>query len=330
MVNDSRLRNVNALTLQWHAGASTIAFEAFRSWCLALLKPTLRFDGAIWGVLDDPDVAAAQRINSAHLHRLPEAALDGLEHIRADEFSDRRPCGRVVTVALADPIWAQPAHAGMLEHGHRHDLMNTASIRFAVANLPGQQFILLARKADAYRFSADEAGTFELLAPHMMQAYATSRTLFLDSSRTGDRRASGFAVAMIDRAGVIHDQHARFVPMLRREWSDWPGKRLPEPLLELTARRAGTRWRFLGEQVSADFVPVDDLYLVTVRPRHVADVLTPREGEVAVRYAAGGNFREIAESLNLAPATVRSHLRNVFGKLQIRNKSQLAASLRHG
>ena len=37
MVNDGRLRNANALTLQWHAGASTIDFEAFQAWCLALL-----------------------------------------------------------------------------------------------------------------------------------------------------------------------------------------------------------------------------------------------------------------------------------------------------
>lgn len=328
MFNDSRLRNANALTLQWHAGASTIGFEAFQAWALALLKPALRFDGAIWGVFGDPDVAAPRRINGAHLHRIPEAALDQLEHVRSDDFSDKRTPARALAICLADPAWSQPAHEALREHGRRHGITNSLSIRFADGNPAGQQFLLLTRKAQAHRFSPDEAGNFELLAPHMMQAYATCRKLFLESRQVGDRRSSGWAVAMIDRAGVIHDQHARFVPMLRREWSDWPGKRLPEPLLELTARRAGTRWRFIGEQVSADFEPVDDLYLVMVRPRHAIDVLTPREGEVAQRYAAGGNFREIAESLELAPATVRSHLRNVFGKLKIRNKSQLAVALR--
>lgn len=336
-MNDSRLRRANALTLQWHAGASTIGFEAFQAWALALLKPALRFDGAVWGVVgatggvgvnDDRKGATPPRINGAHLHRVPQAALDQLEHVRLDDFSDKRPPARALTICLADLAWAQPEHAALREHARQYGMTNALSICFVDGNPAGRQFVLLTRKALAHRFSPDETERFELLAPHMMQAFATCRKLFLESRQVGGRQSSGHAVAMIDRAGVVHDPHVRFVPMLRREWSDWPGKRLPEPLLELTARRAGTRWRFVGEQVAADFEPVDDLYLVTVRPRQSVDALTPREGEVAQRYAAGGNFREIAETLELAPATVRSHLRNVFAKLKIRNKSQLAAALR--
>jgi DNA-binding CsgD family transcriptional regulator len=328
VLNEGRLRNANALTLKWHAGASTIGFEAFQPWCLALLKPRMRFDGAIWGVLDDADSSAERRIQSAHLHRIAEAAFADFERVRAYDLGAREPLSSVVNMCLADLVWEEPAHAAVRDHGRRNGMMNSLLMRFATPDSPGLQFVLLTRKSAAHRFSLDEAASFELLAPHMMQAFATCRKIFLDSSQDRDKRVIGFAAAMVDRAGVIHDQNARFVPMLRREWSDWKGKRLPEPLLELTARRSGTRWRFLGMQVSADFVPVDDLYLVTARPRHAADSLTQRETEVAQRYAAGRNFREIAEALNLAPATVRSHLRNVFSKLQIRNKSQLAQALR--
>ena len=328
MVSESRIHHANALTLQWHAAALTLGLEAFQSWCLASLKPQLRFDCAVWGLLSDAGAATGRRINSAHVHRVGDDVIDRLEALRGDDFAATRAPGNAVSISLSDPAWAGPAHTELRDHARRHGLLNTLSIRFADAQASGQQFILLGRKTAGQRFGAEDVRTFELLAPHMMQAYVTCRRLFLDSALVGDRRSAALAVAMVDRAGMVHDQHARFVPMLQREWSDWPGHRLPEPLLELTARRAGTRWRFLGAQVTADFVPVDNRYLVTLRPRHVSDVLTPRENEVAQRYAAGGNFREIAESLNLAPATVRSHLRNVFGKLQIRNKSQLAASLR--
>lgn len=221
-----------------------------------------------------------------------------------------------------------PEQAELREIVRRHGMTNSLLMRHAVPGAPGEQVILLTRKAIAHRFSAVEALQFEWLAPHMMQAFATCRKLFVESSHADDRRATGFAAAMVDRGGVIHDNQANFVAMLRREWSDWPGKQLPEPLLDLVERRAGTRWRFVGMQVTADFEPVDDLTLIAARPRHLADALTGRESEVAQRYAAGANFREIALALALAPATVRSHLRNVFGKLQVRNKTQLAVAMR--
>lgn len=306
----------------------TFGLAAFQSWCLATLKPHLRFDGAIWGLRSDAEGQAGRRINIAHVHRIGEDVLDRLEEARSGDFAGRRPLGRALNICLADETWDGPAHVALREHGYSHAMLNTLSIRCADACAAGQQFIILRRKSAGQRFSSDEAASLEWLAPHMMQAYAACRRLCLEAAQAGDLRSAGLAVAMIDRDGVIHDRQARFVAMLRREWSDWPGTRLPEPLLELTARRAGTPWRFLGEQVAADFVPVDDLYLVSVRPRHGADILTSRETEVAQHYAAGGNFREIAASLDLAPATVRSHLRNVFGKLGIRNKSQLAAALR--
>lgn len=328
MVVDIRVRDANSLMLQWHAAALTLSFEAFQSWCLATLKPRLRFDGAIWGVLSAAEIAAGRRINTAHVHRIDEDVIARLEEARVGDFADRRPAGRALNICLSDDAWSGPDQAELREHGRRYGLLNTLSMRVAEPSGTGHQFILLRRKSAGQRFSADEASSFELLAPHMAQAFATCRRLYLDAAQNGDRRSAGLAVAMVDRAGVIHDSQPRFVPLLRREWSDWPGQRLPEPLLDLTARRSGTRWRFLGQQVTADFVPVDDLYLLTVRPRHACDALTPRESEVAQQYAAGGSFREIAESLKLAPATVRSHLRNVFGKLRVRNKSQLAAALR--
>ena len=328
MLNESHFRKTSALMLQWHAGASTIGFESFQAWCLALLKPRLRFDGAIWGTWGAAGPAGGQRIDSFHLHRVAVGIVDELACARAGDFDARHGGTAVLNVCIADPPWQAPEHAQRREHARRWGLTNTLLARTTLDPAPGQQFVMLIRKSIAHRFSIDETATFELLAPHMVQAHATARKLRLEAARAGDRRSAGGSVAMVDRAGMIHDQHAQFLPMLRREWSDWPGTRLPEPLLEMTARRFGTPWRFIGAEVTADFVPVDTLDLVTVRPRHIVDTLTAREYDVAQRYAGGDNFRGIAEALNLAPATVRSHLRNVFCKLHVRNKQQLALALR--
>lgn len=324
VAEQSHCQQLSALTLQWHAGASAMPLEAIQPWCLATLKPQLEFDAAIWALISE-----AAPIGGAHLHRVASAVLDQLEAARSIDFSiPARAGGSVLNVCIADPAWAGEAHARMREHARRFGLANTLSVSFVDAHGPGRQVLLVARKKTSRRFTIAEARLLGMLAPHMMLAYATARKRLLEGAQATERCDTRPAVAMIDQHGALHDCDARFVPMLRREWSDWRGDLLPESLGSLAKRRAGTRWRFLGTQVLADFMPVDSLYLVTARPRHLADALTPREREVAQHYAAGDSFREIAETLVLAPATVRSHLRSVFVNLGVRNKAQLAAALR--
>ncbi|MEX0625299.1 MAG: AAA family ATPase [Chloroflexota bacterium] len=55
--------------------------------------------------------------------------------------------------------------------------------------------------------------------------------------------------------------------------------------------------------------------------------LTAREGEVARLVAAGATNREVASTLFLSPKTVERHLVNLFRKLEVRNRTELAARL---
>lgn len=58
--------------------------------------------------------------------------------------------------------------------------------------------------------------------------------------------------------------------------------------------------------------------------------LTAREGEVARLVAAGATNREVASTLFLSPKTVERHLVNLFRKLDVRNRTELAARLAEG
>lgn len=55
--------------------------------------------------------------------------------------------------------------------------------------------------------------------------------------------------------------------------------------------------------------------------------LTPREEEVARLVAAGVTNREVAARLFVSPKTVERHLVNLFRKLDVRNRTELAARL---
>lgn len=57
-------------------------------------------------------------------------------------------------------------------------------------------------------------------------------------------------------------------------------------------------------------------------PTH--DELTPRQLEVARRVARGSSDREVAEALGVSQQTVRTHLRNIFARLEISSRRELA------
>lgn len=59
----------------------------------------------------------------------------------------------------------------------------------------------------------------------------------------------------------------------------------------------------------------------------IIETLSKRELEVAGAYADGASYKEIARDLGISPTTVRSHLRTVYSKLNVKSKIALAQML---
>jgi DNA-binding NarL/FixJ family response regulator len=59
-----------------------------------------------------------------------------------------------------------------------------------------------------------------------------------------------------------------------------------------------------------------------------AGPLTAREREIAELVAAGRTNREVAEQLVLSTRTIEAHLRNIYGKLGVRSRVELARAAR--
>jgi DNA-binding NarL/FixJ family response regulator len=66
-----------------------------------------------------------------------------------------------------------------------------------------------------------------------------------------------------------------------------------------------------------------------VEPRRVrySQVLTPQQHQIAALVAGGATNREIAAKLYLSHRTVEHHLRNIFTRLGIRSRTELASLL---
>ena len=74
------------------------------------------------------------------------------------------------------------------------------------------------------------------------------------------------------------------------------------------------------------YVPADYARVVTavVARSATAGGLTPREAEVLALVAAGRSNKEIGRALALQEITVKLHVRNIFRKLNVRNRVEAA------
>ena len=72
-------------------------------------------------------------------------------------------------------------------------------------------------------------------------------------------------------------------------------------------------------------VPSLDDQLDDITP--LASLLTPRQLEVASLYGSGLNSRKVAERAGITLGTARAHLEEIYSRLQIHSRAELAALL---
>lgn len=58
-------------------------------------------------------------------------------------------------------------------------------------------------------------------------------------------------------------------------------------------------------------------------------ILTKREREILQLTSEGKTYVEVSEILNISKFTAKTHIRNIFEKLQVRSKSEAIAKARH-
>ncbi|BAJ31187.1 MULTISPECIES: response regulator transcription factor [Kitasatospora] len=99
----------------------------------------------------------------------------------------------------------------------------------------------------------------------------------------------------------------------------------PQVQLRLLERLAGPAAAPEPAPVATEAAPE------AVRRPSLPDGLTQREAEVLALIAAGLSNAEIAERLFVSPATVKTHINNLFAKTAVRDRAQAVAyAFRHG
>lgn len=303
----------SVLLLDLYRYSRELAMRDFQRSTLERLRQVLPFDSAWWGIS-----CPEYDLHSSFLFGLPAHYPQAWERIK---YGD----------TLAQVTAAAP---GITARFDPHQMRQSPGLRHLVAEFGIEQalctvvvnpelrlstFLSLYRHSAAPRFSREEAALKQLLMPHLWATWTSNWIAQLDHIRAHPAaRRAAFAIA--DALGTLHTAETGFPDIMRQEWPEWAGPRLP-PLIQDCLR---TQSRATGAQVLARAFPVCGLFLVEVRTRSPLDRLTPRERAIAYGFSRGKSHKVIALELRLSPATIRSHLRTVYAKLDICDKAQLA------
>ncbi len=319
------LESYSDLLLKLYRAGRTAPPDAFRAQAFALLENFIAFDAAYWGLaaVDTgvEDYIGAQVLD-VYNYKMPPKTYERYIRNRADDsFVAAASKNPGVTIATSFCDWYPESYWPYVDKLGFHQYMITI-----VKHPPtGLETGINLMRADAGRpFSETDRRMKQALMPHLIEAFARSQ---IEPWLRNTLPVPQFpSAAIVDESGALRHAADGFAAMLQTEWPDWRGPALPEPLRTLmTTSKTG---HYVGAKIAASFHRQEHMALVQLRPARLADHLSERQLSVARHTAEGLSHKEIGQLTGLRPTTVRNYLSNVYRKLGVSNKLQLADRLR--
>ena len=176
--------------------------------------------------------------------------------------------------------------------------------------------------------AAGAAAAFEREASIKAQPWALARGARSRALQAGEDQSEGY----FETALALHDQTPDLFETGRTRLAY--GAQLRRGRQRVRAREQLRAAIGIFDQLGAD--PWSEMARAelavtgeTARRRDAStlDELTPQEVQIALRVAAGRTTRETAAALFLSPKTIEYHLRNIYRKLAIGSRSELADAM---
>jgi LuxR family maltose regulon positive regulatory protein len=251
-------------------------------------------------------------------------------HAELAELATKTPTNFGISLAQADRAWlllvnGDPAAA--------QDWVRTCEIKpgEAIPYLLEANAIYLARFLAALGYVSDALLITAELEAATQSGGRTSRLLEVLLIQALAHQASGdntLAEDDLNQALALAEQQG-FVRTLLDA-----GPIIHSLLRQVSGDRAGYAHQILealkppGERSSRSVHTTQDTGSALMLSRESADSLSEREIEVLRLVAQGYSNQEIAEILVISTNTVKSHVKNILGRLQVSNRTQAAARAR--
>jgi DNA-binding CsgD family transcriptional regulator len=314
---------LSAFALDLYRRCRELDADRYQAWAAERLKAEIPFDGGKW--VSAHMTPAAPVLHSVALFNRPHEMHLDYERIKQHDVVAFEVVAKSGTAILFNSLRTRPDFAAdyvrYLAKWRTTHAISCAIVDHSADLLVG---VGLWRESLDDPFTEDERCFLEAAMPHLVETHAINRLMHM-LRNTQPRNAAHYSNAIADRQARLQVAPQDFVALVRREWPGWRGNRLPAELQHLVAD--AQQPRFVGREVLFRALAADDLLLVQARTRRAADELSPRELQVARLASAGLTYSRIAQRLQIATATVRTHLSAVYGKLRIRKQAELVAAL---
>jgi len=285
---------------------------------LVALRPLVPFRSAWWGECSDTDA-----------HGTPRNWLHGRINLSASFAQEwnRLAVGDVFAAESMRNLGGVQRFSGhgdpspdVAAFSRRHALEHGMAI---TVELPGSGlmfFVSLYRGDASPAFDDDESALFAEFFAHLLQHWRMRvRELLL-----GAHPQATEAFALADAHGNLLYLGARLGRLLLDRHPAWNGTALPVELASMLVRAPVAV--ALGPH-RLTLQPCGQLVALALDRDGRLAALPPRERSVAMLFAKGHSYKEIARLLALSPATVRTYLRSVYLQLGVRNKIELGTAL---
>ncbi|MBU1237576.1 MAG: LuxR C-terminal-related transcriptional regulator [Gammaproteobacteria bacterium] len=311
------LSRLGRMVMALHRLTTSTTVSDFQRMAFQTLLAELPFDSGIWAT---GAMGAGPVVHSSYSHNQPPEMMRAWQKLLADDTilaeTLKRP-GVTLRATADGPEGGPPQPPEVREHMRRFGMEHVLATTYIDPGLGLIDGFSLYRADPNARFTEPERLLVQHALPHMVESWRNCR-LRLVRQENPPAVLSGRALGICDQQGVLHTAGPNFANMMRNEWPGWRGPLLPQQWL------AGNRKTFVGHRITASLHTLNDLWLVKLRHRSPLDNLTPREIDIARRFGLGLNYQDIAAELHISPATVRNHLTNIYGKLGVANKVELA------
>jgi DNA-binding CsgD family transcriptional regulator len=315
------MRELNHLILNLYGSAQECTTGEFQGQALDMLRQTLSFDSAaIIAASFSPYMAIS--LHSLHMYQQPiekladRKALVSPDTILADACRSR---GRCVTMESVD---IDPRYLDLHAYCKKYAIAHSMVLISPATHHANLDLIALWRAGPERAYSAAETELGNLLLPHLTQAQAINSRLF----RASDVEPPPGSVRLLASLnGCLQYVEPIAADMLQREWPEWEPPMLPAHFVE-ELRRPG-QGLYTGKTLVARVTELGGYLYVLLSRRPAGRPLTGVEGAVARLAASGLSYKDIARRQGVSPATVRNQLHSVYAKLDVGNKTALAAAL---
>jgi DNA-binding CsgD family transcriptional regulator len=318
VLSASRFSEFNALALNLQRLAQECTLDSFHDTAMRSLQEFLGFDKAWWGRTAMIDGLPHER--SSHLFHLPDHYVDDWKSIRDQDITVGRAFsspGQSVCINTG----ADDCPAGLRWLAQSHGFGEFLCIVHVDPQTQLCLHLSLYRQVGAKPFDEQDMFFVDQLMPHLIAADGLNQIRALVALRERLDTPNPLALAVCDRHAMLHYAEAGFIALMLREWPAWSGPCLPDEI-EPAAGHS-------GQHIQLQATAVHDLFLLSIRPSPAIACLSLREAEVAQRFGGGSTYKEIARDLGLAPNTVRHHIRGIYSKLGINDKTGIAQLLQH-